>query len=248
MEPGDRCFLWLPWAAPWPLKLCRFMAPAKPLPLETAMASTRSPATRTSAVSCWPTSKPLASSIRSSTRWRPGLHPGGGEVALLGLVQSPGPAHAPGDLEGRVTLVLGGLNPHDPHRRDSEHRDRYGTVLLIPDLGHADLLADDRLGGHGRVKSFRPQWGPAARGGQVTVVKGTGECPLRMPTLRPGIPSGALVRFCPEVPTAERVGARRRRSGLLGLEIGPTCDVTPSVRCFPAEYPPREGSRVGQTF
>ena len=44
MEPGDRCFLWLPCEAPWPLKLCRFMPPAKPLPLETAMASTRSPA------------------------------------------------------------------------------------------------------------------------------------------------------------------------------------------------------------
>ena len=44
IDPGERCFLWLPWEAPCPLKLWRFIAPAKPFPLDTAMASTSSPA------------------------------------------------------------------------------------------------------------------------------------------------------------------------------------------------------------
>ena len=33
IEPGERCFLWLPCDAPWPLKLWRCIAPVKPLPL-----------------------------------------------------------------------------------------------------------------------------------------------------------------------------------------------------------------------
>ena len=49
MEPGARCIRWVPWLAPWPLKLWRFMTPAKPLPLLTAVTSTSSPASRMSA-------------------------------------------------------------------------------------------------------------------------------------------------------------------------------------------------------
>ena len=49
IEPGERCFLWLPWHAPWPLKLWRCIAPVKPLPFEMPVTSTRSPAANTSA-------------------------------------------------------------------------------------------------------------------------------------------------------------------------------------------------------
>ncbi len=55
MAPGTRWLRWFPCEAPWPLKLWRFMPPAKPLPLLTAMASTRSPASHRSAASSWPT-------------------------------------------------------------------------------------------------------------------------------------------------------------------------------------------------
>ena len=75
IEPGARWCLWLPWAPPWPLKLWRFMAPAKPLPLDTAVTSTCSPACRMSAVISWPTSYSEASSTRSSTSRRPGSTP-----------------------------------------------------------------------------------------------------------------------------------------------------------------------------
>ena len=43
IEPGRTVLLWLPWLAPWPLKLWRFIAPAKPLPRLMAVTSTRSP-------------------------------------------------------------------------------------------------------------------------------------------------------------------------------------------------------------
>ena len=44
IAPGARWLLWLPWLAPWPLKLCRTMTPAKPLPLLMPVTSTSSPA------------------------------------------------------------------------------------------------------------------------------------------------------------------------------------------------------------
>src|SRR4029079_2764139 len=69
-EPGERCFLWLPCDAPWPLKLCRCIAPEKPLPLLMPVTSTRSPAPNTSAPITCPTSNPPRSSTRSSARGR----------------------------------------------------------------------------------------------------------------------------------------------------------------------------------
>ena len=56
MEPGARCVRWVPCEAGRPLKLWRFMAPAKPLPLLTAVTSTRSPSASRSTLSSWPTS------------------------------------------------------------------------------------------------------------------------------------------------------------------------------------------------
>ena len=56
IEPGARCTRWAPWEAPRPLKPWRFMGPAKPLPLLTAVTSTRSPASKVSAPISAPTS------------------------------------------------------------------------------------------------------------------------------------------------------------------------------------------------
>ena len=73
-------------AAPWPLKLWRFMAPAKPLPLLTAVTSTSSPASSTSAADL------LADLVAGGVveaqldELRAGLDAGLGEVAgLAGL-------------------------------------------------------------------------------------------------------------------------------------------------------------------
>src|SRR5579875_273021 len=71
------------------------------------------------------------------------------------LVEAAPAAVAPGDLQGRVALTLGRLDLHDSHWRDAQHRHRDRPVLIVPDLGHADLLADDGLGCHGCcVSSF----------------------------------------------------------------------------------------------
>src|SRR5690606_6859889 len=72
VEPGLRCTRCAPCEAPWPLKPWRFMAPAKPLPLLTAVTSIRSPAADVSASRVWPTSYAEMSSSRSSTSRTPG--------------------------------------------------------------------------------------------------------------------------------------------------------------------------------
>ena len=69
-EPGERCLRSVPWEADRPLKPCRFITPAKPLPLDTPTTSTRSPGVNTSALSSWPRVYSPASAVRSSTRWR----------------------------------------------------------------------------------------------------------------------------------------------------------------------------------
>ena len=56
-----------------------------------------------------------------------------------------------GDLQGAVAVVLGGADLHHPERLDLKDRDRNHAVLIVPDLCHADLLADDCLGCHVRL-------------------------------------------------------------------------------------------------
>ena len=77
-----------------------------------------------------------------------GLDARAGEMASLGLVEGLRPAQSVGDLDGRVAVTLGRLDLHDPHGGDLDQGHGNGAVALVPDLGHADLLADDRLGCH----------------------------------------------------------------------------------------------------
>ena len=56
MAPGARWMRWAPWLAFWPEKPWRFMTPAKPLPLLTAVTSMRSPSASRSTLISWPTS------------------------------------------------------------------------------------------------------------------------------------------------------------------------------------------------
>ena len=154
MEPGARCILWLPWEAPWPLKLCRFMAPANPLPLDTAVASTSSPGLHD-----------LGGQLLADLVGRrvvdpqldqaaAGIDAGRVVVATLGLVEGGGPSVAPGHLQGGVAFLLPGLHLDDPDRGDAQDRDRHRPVLVVPDLGHPHFLAHDRLGGHSPLPSL----------------------------------------------------------------------------------------------
>ena len=71
-----------------------------------------------------------------------------GVVAGLRLVKGAGLAGPEGHLHRGVPVPIRGLELHDAHRRDPDDGDRDGAVLVVPDLGHADFLADDRFGWH----------------------------------------------------------------------------------------------------
>ena len=149
IDPGTRWVLWLPWEAPWPLKLCRFMPPAKPLPLDTAMASTRSPGAH--GVGRQLLADLVVADVVEAQldQLAARVDPGRLEVALLGLGQRRGPAEAPGHLQGRVARRARGVFTCTTRTGATlQHRHRDGAVLVVPDLGHADLLADDRLACH----------------------------------------------------------------------------------------------------
>src|SRR5687767_8763892 len=59
-----------------------------------------------------------------------------------------------GDLQGAVAIGVGRLDLHDATGRDLYHCHGDDAVVLVPNLGHADLEADDRLLCHGGL-SFR---------------------------------------------------------------------------------------------
>src|SRR6202008_10495 len=86
MEPGERCLRWVPCAAPRPLKPCRFITPAVPLPLLLPVTSTCCPLANTSAVSSCPSVYSDASSVRSSARYLRGVRPAFSNTPATGFV------------------------------------------------------------------------------------------------------------------------------------------------------------------
>src|ERR1700728_4336394 len=55
---------------------------------------------------------------------------------------------APRAVGGRHALFFGRLHLYDASWADANDRHRDRPVLVVPDLGHAHLLADDRFGRH----------------------------------------------------------------------------------------------------
>ena len=70
------------------------------------------------------------------------------KVSALRLGHRVNTTGAPGDLDCGVALFFRRLDLHDTHRANPDNGHRNGTILVVPDLGHAHLLADDRLGRH----------------------------------------------------------------------------------------------------
>src|SRR5258708_36265331 len=66
IEPGERCLRCVPCEAERPLKPCRFMTPAVPLPLDLPVTSTRWPFSNSVAVISWPSVYSDAPSVRIS--------------------------------------------------------------------------------------------------------------------------------------------------------------------------------------
>jgi len=71
-----------------------------------------------------------------------GRDAGLGEVAGGRLVHLAGVDSAVGDLDGLVAVEFRGAHLRDDARAGLDHGDRNDAVVRVPDLGHADLLAE----------------------------------------------------------------------------------------------------------
>ena len=118
-------------------------------------------------------------------------------VARDRLGQLAGVALAVGDLQCAVAVVLGRLHLHDANRLDAQHRDRDDVVVVVPDLCHADLFADECLFRHGGCLSLE---GPGVERCECAA---HANAPHRQAARRSGL------RLCRMVPT-----------GLSGLRFG----------------------------
>ena len=65
------------------------------------------------------------------------------EVPLHRAVQVAGPDRAEGELDGRVAVALGRLHLGDRVRPGLDDRDRHDPGVLVEDLGHAQLDAEE---------------------------------------------------------------------------------------------------------
>ena len=142
IEPGART-LCEPWDLGPRLKLWRLIVPWKPLPLEV-------PETLT----FWPTSKAstvtvvadrqlagLVAELRDvAQRRRVGLL----EVAELGLGEVLLLDGAERELDGLVAVALVRADAGDRAGAGLEHGDALDVAVLAEELGHAELLGEDR--------------------------------------------------------------------------------------------------------
>src|SRR3954453_3092980 len=142
IEPGERCLRCVPCAAPRPLKPCRFMTPAVPLPLVRPTTSTFCPASKTSAVTSWPGVYSPASEVRISARKRRGVTPAFSKWPASGLFTLRG-AMAPKAGWAGAEPAPAPLRDHARPGLDHGHRDE--PAGPVPDLGHAELLAQHAL-------------------------------------------------------------------------------------------------------
>src|SRR6201992_2836903 len=145
IEPGERCLRWVPCEADRPLKPCRFMTPAVPLPLDLPVTSTRWPAANSSAVSSWPSVYSDAPSVRISAPWRPArlLKQARHRLGDLAGVDLP-----EADLDSGVAVVVRGADSRDHARACQHYRDRHYLPGFVEDLGHAKLGAQDPCHSH----------------------------------------------------------------------------------------------------
>jgi hypothetical protein len=79
----------------------------------------------------------------------PGLDAGPLELARDGLRQLGGLLLSEGHLERGVPVALVRLDLDHAARSHAQDGDRDDAVVVVPDLRHADLFADDRSCGHG---------------------------------------------------------------------------------------------------
>ncbi len=114
------------------------------MPIETPATFTFSPGSNDSTVTVWPTSSSV--SPRNSTRWRCGRGTGLLQVAELAAGELALGDRAEGELDGVVPVRRLGTNQDDRAGPGLDHRHGVdGAGLLVEDLRHAELPAEDAL-------------------------------------------------------------------------------------------------------
>ena len=143
IEPGLRT-LCEPCVTGPRLKLCRLIVPWKPLPIEIPVTLTFSPGSKASTVTVSPGTSSLGPRISTSLPVRP--DPVLGQMPELGLRELSLGHLVERELDGVVAVGLGGPHGDDGAGPRLDHRHgREPTGLLVEDLRHAELLADDAL-------------------------------------------------------------------------------------------------------
>ena len=112
-------------------------------------------------------------SVRSSTRWRRGVTPALAKWPACGLVHLARVDRAERDLDGGVAVVLRGADLGDDAGPGLDHGHGDDAVVLVPDLGHAELLAQQALhvlahGGHVVPQSLISMSTPAGRSSRMS--------------------------------------------------------------------------------
>ena len=100
-------------------------------------------------------------------------------------------------------------------------------LLVVPDLGHADLLADDRLGRHGWVPSVLVLERPQRRGTPGS--SAPSPAPGSHANAPPGSPERSVRQVLPRGPHRTGRKALGDVESAYGPEISPTWDITPLV-------------------
>ncbi len=153
IEPGLRWLRCEPCEDETPLKLWRFITPAKPLPLLVPMTSTFLPASKMSTAISWPSAVlggVVGADLGDVAARRDArlLEVAGERLGHLARVDL-----AVGQLDGAVAVLLRGAQLGDDVGGDLDDGHRDELVARIPDLRHAELGAQQTpcgLGlGHG---------------------------------------------------------------------------------------------------
>ena len=150
VEPWLRCETDTPCEARRPPKLCRFIAPAKPLPIETPETSTILAGDEMADMDLGPDLEQRLLGIDpelADHRLRLDLRLG--EVAAHRLGDVLGLARADAELDGRVAVLLRGPHGHDLALLDLQDGDGHMAPVIAEQASHAHLLGNQPGTQHG---------------------------------------------------------------------------------------------------
>ena len=145
IEPGERCFLWFPWTRALTLEVVALHRPGEALALaDRGDVDTLAGVEEVGAehLAHFEAREVVDAQLGEMLHRRcVGLL----QVTELGLREPLRQRGTEGELDRGVAVALRGLQLDDATRPGFDHRHRDDTVLVVPDLGHAELAPEDAL-------------------------------------------------------------------------------------------------------